>query len=343
MKSFIAALRELTLPFGAVTGARIVLDGVNGRILIYDANGTLIEELSPDVNHGSIFPWTSFAQPGMLIYDANGDPRILLSSPDETPPFSAIQLLSAAATETNPGGLFVSDFVLFNRLVLSPGENNGKGSLELTLRSTSSDDSEPAMLQMVGLQINPGSPRPIIDFCGGSIQAGVEPPFTVVNELCYGVEAGFTNPPTVHGSYPRGMITGGYAEITANSNVDATGNTFDINGLSITCDYEADRWYLITCNLSGMRTNVANDETQCLITDSANAQLAANSRNRLLVANSAQLGGSFHYLYTPLADAPSKVFKIRMDRITGTGSVGVGASATSPSFIMAQDIGGVIP
>lgn len=42
MKSFIAALRSLVLPFGATSGPRIVLDGVNGSIQVYDAANTLI-------------------------------------------------------------------------------------------------------------------------------------------------------------------------------------------------------------------------------------------------------------------------------------------------------------
>lgn len=42
MKSFIAALRSLVLPFGATSGQRIVLDGVNGRIAVYNAAGTQI-------------------------------------------------------------------------------------------------------------------------------------------------------------------------------------------------------------------------------------------------------------------------------------------------------------
>ncbi len=41
MKSLIAALRSLTLPFGRTSGARIVLDGVNGQILFYDTTNTL--------------------------------------------------------------------------------------------------------------------------------------------------------------------------------------------------------------------------------------------------------------------------------------------------------------
>lgn len=37
MKSVMAALRNLVLPFGATSGTRIVLDGVNGRISFFDA------------------------------------------------------------------------------------------------------------------------------------------------------------------------------------------------------------------------------------------------------------------------------------------------------------------
>lgn len=41
MKSLVAALRTLVLPFGATTGRRIVLDGTNGLIAIYDGNNVL--------------------------------------------------------------------------------------------------------------------------------------------------------------------------------------------------------------------------------------------------------------------------------------------------------------
>lgn len=37
MRSFLAALRTLVLPFGATSGTRILLDGVNGVIALYDA------------------------------------------------------------------------------------------------------------------------------------------------------------------------------------------------------------------------------------------------------------------------------------------------------------------
>jgi hypothetical protein len=45
MRSYIASIRTLVLPSGATTGARIVLDGVNGRILIYNAANELVEQI----------------------------------------------------------------------------------------------------------------------------------------------------------------------------------------------------------------------------------------------------------------------------------------------------------
>ncbi len=42
MRSFLASLRTLVLPFGTTTGTRIVLDGVNGEIDVYDAADTLV-------------------------------------------------------------------------------------------------------------------------------------------------------------------------------------------------------------------------------------------------------------------------------------------------------------
>jgi hypothetical protein len=42
MKSFFAALRSLVLPYGATSGSRIVLDGVNGTITVYNSAGIAI-------------------------------------------------------------------------------------------------------------------------------------------------------------------------------------------------------------------------------------------------------------------------------------------------------------
>jgi hypothetical protein len=51
MRSLFAALRSLGLPFGVSTGKRIFLDGVNGQIIMYDANNTAVITESPDGIH----------------------------------------------------------------------------------------------------------------------------------------------------------------------------------------------------------------------------------------------------------------------------------------------------
>jgi hypothetical protein len=47
MRSLLAALRSLTLPSGAINGPKIVLDGITGRIELYDSNNVLVGSWSP--------------------------------------------------------------------------------------------------------------------------------------------------------------------------------------------------------------------------------------------------------------------------------------------------------
>lgn len=48
MKSFLAALRNLVLPYGATSGERIVLDSTDGEIDIYNAANVRVVRISPD-------------------------------------------------------------------------------------------------------------------------------------------------------------------------------------------------------------------------------------------------------------------------------------------------------
>lgn len=57
MRSFFAALRTLVLPYGQTSGRRIILDGVNGRIDVYNALDQLI---------------TRIDSTGYHLYDAGG-------------------------------------------------------------------------------------------------------------------------------------------------------------------------------------------------------------------------------------------------------------------------------
>lgn len=87
MKSFIAALRTLVLPWGRTTGTRIVLDGVNGRILIYDASNTLIAEISPTIDPDGLSSggyWTRGFQSPDPIYSFLGGGLLALGPIPET-------------------------------------------------------------------------------------------------------------------------------------------------------------------------------------------------------------------------------------------------------------------
>lgn len=75
MRSFIASLRTLTLPYGVTTGQRIVLDGVNGLIKVFDTLNALRFQVQPSNPFLSLYNSS-----GQAILEANADP----SSSDPT-------------------------------------------------------------------------------------------------------------------------------------------------------------------------------------------------------------------------------------------------------------------
>ena len=135
MRSAIASLRSLTLPYGSTSGQRIVLDGVNGTISVYDENGDLLIQMSPE---------------GFAVFDADGNPRVTMGTLFEAA-YSVISFWSAAFEESTQGLLSLTDYGKQNRMVLAPGQQSSKGSLEITLLSTAYDNSNPSMIQAVGL------------------------------------------------------------------------------------------------------------------------------------------------------------------------------------------------
>jgi hypothetical protein len=66
MRSLIAALRTLVLPAGTTSGRRIVLDGVEGEIEVYDTNNILRVNIGEDS--------------AVKVYDVSGDLRISLEA-----------------------------------------------------------------------------------------------------------------------------------------------------------------------------------------------------------------------------------------------------------------------
>lgn len=68
MKSAIAALRTLVLPFGATTGRRIIIDGVNGLIDFYNSSSALRMRMLSDTAQGQIRFYPAAGLGAGLVY-----------------------------------------------------------------------------------------------------------------------------------------------------------------------------------------------------------------------------------------------------------------------------------
>lgn len=116
--AFAVFLRGFTIPFGATTGARVVFNGTQGFIEVYDSSNNL-----------------------RILIGAGGG--------------SGIEFSTGAATESFPGVIqalsFISGAETYRVLrVSSPSEVTGGGDEEaaLELRSRSADGSEPPMVAL---------------------------------------------------------------------------------------------------------------------------------------------------------------------------------------------------
>lgn len=180
------------MPFGTTTGERIELDGINGEIRVYDDADNLLLAIS--------------GEDGFVVYDTDGDPRAQMASPF-LGAYSALLLRTSAANETQPAVVALSDLVMrdMNRLVITPGERNGKGALELTLVSQGGTTAQAALIQAICETLD-GSERPYIDFTGVLASVEAARPYTVVHDLYYGTPNGAGDGPTLLGSYPRGVL-----------------------------------------------------------------------------------------------------------------------------------------
>lgn len=138
MRSLIAALRTLVLPAGATSGPRIVLDGITGQILAYDANGDLRFRLR-----------------------ANTFGVALLEFPT-----GDVDEINHAAISTQAFGSGATRRLLMD---LTSGQFGSAGQARLELRSESQDSSsEPAEIRFVPLSgaplrlaVKDGAPHPV--------------------------------------------------------------------------------------------------------------------------------------------------------------------------------------
>jgi hypothetical protein len=221
MRDAIALLRTLTLPAGATSGERIVLNGDTGTIEFYDANDHLILTLSPD---------------GIIVYDTTANQRLIISTLVGAV-YSALQLRSGVASETDGGLLSLQSWnAQQDRMVLGPGQINSAGSLELAFLTAAGNDSAPSMLTVVAQTLDRvGMLRPIIDLTGSGAPQAIAQPDTVVYDLWYGLQNGVGNAPVRAGSYGRGIID--RVESNADVTLSTTAGTYTtmISSNLVTC------------------------------------------------------------------------------------------------------------
>jgi hypothetical protein len=234
MRSIIAALRSLTLPFGATSGARIELDGVNGEIRIYDVDSNLLMTLNSD---------------GFRVYDSDENVRLWIAIPGSeiSSAYSLIEWITTRTDQTNPGIISLYDTQARNRMVISPGTNDDRGCIEWTLAPEDADILKEAMLQAVCLTLDKvDNLRPTIDLTGANSQAGNEPR-TVVHDLWYGHPNDFGTSPTMVGSYGRGMVAQAIQD--SDVTIPATAGTYATIATTAGFPVEAGRAY--KCTLGG--------------------------------------------------------------------------------------------
>jgi len=82
VKSLIASLRSLVLPWGRTSGPRIVLDGVNGEILLYNATNDLVYRIAGSIPGAAAGP-ASGSQVVTEYTGTSGRIRFPMHSPAE--------------------------------------------------------------------------------------------------------------------------------------------------------------------------------------------------------------------------------------------------------------------
>lgn len=117
MRSFIASLRNLVLPFGATTGNRIILDSDNGKIQLY-INDFLSAEMAPTttgasaggfISYGATFPFNTRAMltSGSVVFDwigADATQPAAVSAAASASTYTSLELSAGrrTAAEANP-------------------------------------------------------------------------------------------------------------------------------------------------------------------------------------------------------------------------------------------------
>jgi len=317
VKSIIASLRSLTLPFGATTGPRIVLNGVLGRIEIYSNAGNLLMTLDDD---------------GLVVYDAEGDVRQNLGVITD---FSSIVFKDADGLNSSiitygpiPGA---NDFREWD--VRSPSTD--KASHRLIFLTPRASTVKNPLLQWDTGTLDSSVAQPIADFTGFT---GAREAVVAAADYKIASNNGGGNAPTLGASLPRGVLIGGRVRVTANT----TFSTETVVGTTSALTLVSGRRYRFAASW------------RSVIWGTAAAAVLARMRIRNTTAGTVRMehirevnGGTARTGGTMEAtlDCPGEIgagsntFDLTAERISGTGTLVMEAAGTFPVTLTVEDVG----
>jgi hypothetical protein len=126
---------------------------------------------------------------------------------------------------------------------------------------------------------------------------------------------------------PKGKM--GYVQVTASQGSITT--VVDLTSLTLTFTALASRYYRVTGFVFAFTSTVSTDRCDFSITDGAGTRV---QRGGFMCA--AGSGGVVQVVLQP--GAGSKTYKLRAERV-GTGTITMNSDATSPCFILIEDVG----
>lgn len=129
---------------------------------------------------------------------------------------------------------------------------------------------------------------------------------------------------------PKGQV--GYAQVTATQGSITT--LTDLTSLSVSVTTEAGRRYKITAEVYAFST-VGNDVIGLVLADGSNTQLQSGQVQP--AGSSVTIKMTCTLVHTP--GSGTRTYKLRMQRVSGTGTVTMGGYANAPAFILVEDLG----
>jgi hypothetical protein len=334
MKSLIANLRELTLPFGATTGARIVLDGATGTILMYDTNGDLFFLIEPTL--------------GLVFVDPDLDTRLQLGA--DSGNFTVITFRDSDGDK--PARLYYGPIPGANdyRFITlqSPEVESGPYFLRALLLSPLGTTKNPLFQVDTGF-LNPSGAQPIIDLTGyiDTLEAVV-----VAADYRIGSSNGSGNAPTIGNPLPKGAIA--YAFKDTNTTLSTTAGTWTDVIETADAPVEVDHVYMVTMSgsydlVTGGSGFATSDTWEYKLQRSLNSGGSWQDVGGRQIIARAWVATGFRYivppfvrLYTPSTDAPTVRWKVVARKAAGAAtvtSVIETLAAECPYEILVEDCG----